>query len=58
VILLSFIIKEKEFEIPILSGDYIIEVYNKMEIKQKEIIRPLMYKKINLKPNWTEEITL
>jgi hypothetical protein len=54
----TFIIKEKEFEIPIISGDYIIEVYNKMEIKQKEIISPLMYKKINLKPNWTEEITL
>jgi hypothetical protein len=54
----TFIIKEKEFEIPILSGDYIIEVYNKMEIKHKEIISLIMYKKINLKPNWTEEITL
>jgi hypothetical protein len=54
----TFIIKEKEFEIPIISGDYIIEVYNKIEIKHKEIISPLMYKKINLKPNWTEEITL
>jgi hypothetical protein len=54
----TFIIKEKEFEIPIISGDYIIEVYNKMEIKHNEIISPLMYKKINLKPNWTEEITL
>jgi hypothetical protein len=54
----TFIINEKEFEIPILSGDYIIEIYNKKEIKHKEIIRPIIYKKINLKPNWTEEISL
>jgi len=54
----TFNIKEKEFEIPIISGEYIIEVYKKNEIKNKEIISPIIYKKINLKPNWTEEITL
>jgi hypothetical protein len=54
----TFNIKEKEFIIPILSGEYIIEVYNKKDIRNKEIISPLLYKKINLKPNWTEEITL
>jgi len=54
----TFIIKEKEFELPIVAGDYIIEFYEIKEIINKDIIRPKVYKKITIKPNWIEEITL
>ena len=54
----TFIIKEKEFELPIVAGDYIIEFYETKEIINKDFIRPKVYKKITIKPNWIEEITL
>jgi hypothetical protein len=54
----TFIIKEKEFELPIVAGDYIIEFYEIKEIINKDIIRPKVYKKITIKPNWIEEITI
>lgn len=58
IIIETFLINEKEFEVPIIAGDYILEIYDVDNNKINKIVSPKIYKKLILKPNWIEEIIL
>jgi hypothetical protein len=54
----SLNIQEKNARLPLSEGEYLIEIYNSKNIINNLLSNPLYYKKINLKPNWEEEIII
>ncbi|MDP2175446.1 MAG: Ig-like domain-containing protein [Bacteroidota bacterium] len=54
----SLNIEEKNARLPLSEGEYLIEIYNSKNINNNLLSNPLYYKKINLKPNWKEEIII
>ncbi len=57
-LIISKVIKEKEINIILDDGEYLLEIYDLSNFHKNLLINPLQYKKIVIKPNWIEEIII